>query len=102
MSLDSRQLRYLRGLTHKLSPVVTVAEKGLTDNVRAEIESAIEHHELVKIKLRTDRDLRTAWATEIRNFTGAQQVHAIGQVVCFFRRNPEKPVISLPGEKPGS
>jgi RNA-binding protein len=96
MSLSNRQLRFLRGLTHKLKPVVTVGDKGLTENVRAEIEQALDHHELVKIKLRSDRETRSRWAEEISRAFGAEPVHRIGQTASFYRRNPEKPVIELP------
>jgi RNA-binding protein len=96
MSLNARQRKHLRGLSHALQPVVTVADKGLTENVMAEIEIALVHHELVKIKLRADRDTRAALAEEISQRCRAERVHAIGQVVCYFRRNPEKPVIALP------
>jgi len=86
----------LRGLTHRLNPVVTVAGKGLTENVMNEIESALDHHELVKVKLRADRERRGPWIREIVDRSGAEVVHSIGQVVCLFRRNPKKPVIELP------
>jgi len=97
MPLTNSQIRHLRGLTHHLKPVVTVADKGLSENVLAEIESALEHHELVKIKLRGDRDRREEWMEEIVRVSGAQKVHSIGQVACFFRRNPKKQVVALPG-----
>lgn len=96
MTLDNRQIRHLRGLTHKLQPVVIVADKGLSDNVMAEIESALDHHELVKIKLKSDRETRAGWIREIADRCGAEKVHVIGQVACFFRKNPKKPVIELP------
>ena len=98
MSLTSQQIRYLRGLTHALQPVVMVADKGLSENVMVEIESALQHHELVKIKLRADRDTRTAWIKRICEQCSAEKVHVIGQVACFFRRNKKKPVIALPGK----
>lgn len=94
--LTSRQRKYLRGLTHNLQPVVIVADKGLSENVMAEIESALDHHELIKIRLRTERQQRDAWAREIEDRCGAERVHAIGQVVSYFRRNPEKTVVNLP------
>ena len=96
MPLNNRQLRHLRGLTHKLNPVVSVADKGLSETVMFEIESALDHHELIKIKLRGDRETRAGWINEISRITGAEQVHTIGQVACFFRRNPKKPVVELP------
>ena len=96
MSLTNRQIRHLRGLTHHLKPVVIVGDKGLSENVLAEIESALDHHELIKIKLRSDRETRSAWTEEIVRGFGAEPIHSIGQVACFFRRNPKKPVIELP------
>ena len=97
MTLSNRQIRHLRGLTHSLQPVVIVADKGLSENVMAEIEAALDHHELVKIKLKSDRETRTAWIREISDRCQAETVHVIGQVACFFRRNKKKPVIELPG-----
>lgn len=96
MSLSNRQLRYLRGLCHHLKPVVMVGDKGLSDNVKSEIEIALSHHELIKIKLKSDRETRAQWADQIQEFYGAERIQSIGQVVSFFRRNPEKPVIELP------
>ena len=98
MSLTNRQLRHLRGLTHHLKPVVMVGDKGLSENVRTEIETALNHHELIKIKLRGDRETRSTWTAEIKSSFNAETVHSIGQVACFFRRNKKKPVIELPGE----
>jgi RNA-binding protein len=98
MSLSNNQLRYLRGLTHHLKPVVTVADKGLSENVRSEIETALDHHELVKFKLRSDRETRSAWVDEIVSSFGAESVQSIGQVASFFRRNRKKPVVELPGK----
>ena len=96
MTLNNRQTRHLRGLAHHLKPVVTVADKGLTENVMAEIENALDRHELVKIKLRADRETRAALIDSILAQSGAERVQTIGQVVSVFRRNPKKPVIELP------
>jgi RNA-binding protein len=96
MSLSTRQKKHLRGLTHALQPVVIVAGKGLSENVMAEIESALDHHELVKIKLRCERETRQSLIDEIARRCAAEKIHVIGQVACFFRRNPEKQVVELP------
>ena len=96
MPLNNRQTRFLRGLTHRLNPVVIVADKGLTENVLNEIETALDHHELIKVKLRADREQREQWIREIAGKSRAEVVHSIGQVVSLYRRNPEKPVIELP------
>jgi len=96
MDLSSAQKRHLRGLAHHIRPVVMVGDKGLTPNVLEEIDRALEHHELIKVKLRSDRATRREQALEIAQRCGAEIVHSIGQVCCFFRRNRDKPVIELP------
>jgi RNA-binding protein len=73
-----------------------VGDKGLSENVMAEIENALEHHELVKIRLRTDRDSRKEWIRQISDRCDAEKVHVIGQVASFYKRNNKKPVIELP------
>lgn len=90
MHLDNAKLRQLRGMCHDLSPVVMVADKGLTENVWTEIELALDSHELIKIKLRAERDQRRAWAEQITQRSRAVLVQQIGQVACFFRPNPNQ------------
>lgn len=94
--MNARQKRYLRGLTHHLNPVVMIGDKGLSENVLSELEIALDHHELIKVKLRADRESRATMIREIEERFHAELVHKIGQVACFYRRNPEKPVIELP------
>ena len=98
MSLSTQQIRFLKGLSHQLHALVTVADKGLTSNVIAELEAALNTHELIKVKLRGNREIRKVWIEEIARRCHAERVHAIGQVACFYRRNAKKPVIAFPGE----
>ena len=95
MPLKNHQIRQLRGRCHELSPVVMVADKGLNENVRAEIEQALNSHELIKIKLRGEREQRREWVNRILTETSAELVQKIGQVACFYRRNAKNPKIAL-------
>ena len=94
MSLNASQKKKLRGLAHHLKPLVIVADKGLSENVVAEIERALNDHELIKVKLRGEREVRKAWAVTIAEQCKAELVQTIGQVACFYRKNPDKAVIS--------
>ncbi|MEO6065928.1 MAG: ribosome assembly RNA-binding protein YhbY [Lysobacterales bacterium] len=97
MSLSNSQLRYLRGLGHDLKPVVAIAVKGLTDNVMAEIELALDHHELIKVRISADdRDARDALIESILMRTLADKVQRVGHVLTLFRRNPREPKLELP------
>ena len=97
MPLSASQRRYLRRLAHHLHPVVTVADKGLTGTVMAEIEAALKRHELIKVRFRAERDTRRQWTVEIERKCQAQNVQSIGRVASFYRRNATKPKIALPG-----
>lgn len=94
MPLKAAQKKNLRGQAHHLKPVVTVADKGLSESVVAEIERALNDHELIKVKLRSEREQRKEWANSIATQCQAELVHSIGQVACFYRKHPEKPVIN--------
>jgi RNA-binding protein len=96
MKLSETQKRHLRGLGHHLKPVVWVGQHGLKESVLAEIEIALEAHELVKVKIAADRETRAVIAEEIRNRTGADVIHSIGQMLVLFRRNSKKPKVALP------
>jgi RNA-binding protein len=97
MPLSNQQVRFLRGLTHQLHPVVTVSDKGLSGNVLAELDTSLAKHELIKVKLRGERDQRKQWISQIEQLPGVERIHVIGQVACFYKRNTQKPVIALPG-----
>jgi RNA-binding protein len=94
MSLKASQKKNLRGQAHHLKPLVIVADKGLSETVLAEIERALNDHELIKVKLRGDRDVRKQWAQNIAEQCQAELIQTIGQVACYYRKHPEKPVIN--------
>ncbi len=97
MAVNNAQRRYLRGLTHGLNPVVMVAERGLAPSVMKEVEIALAHHELIKVRVSVgDREARDALIAELLASTGAELIHKIGNVVSIYRRNPEQTRIELP------
>ena len=54
MTLTNKQTQYLKGLAHSLKPVVQLGANGLTEGVIAEIDQALSHHELIKVKIPSD------------------------------------------------
>jgi RNA-binding protein len=74
-----------------------VAERGLAPTVMKEIEIALAHHELIKVRVSVgDREARDALVSELLAATGAELIHKIGHVVSIYRRNHEQPRIELP------
>ena len=97
--LSDAQRKYLRRLGHELKPVVLIGNAGLGPNLIAEMDGALTHHELVKVRARVgDRDERDELLAELARATHSEQVQRIGHVALFYRTNPEKPKILLPDD----
>ncbi|GIX35625.1 MAG: RNA-binding protein [Lysobacteraceae bacterium] len=95
--LSPAQRRHLRALAHPLKPVILLGGKGATEPVIEELRQALEHHELVKVRLcAEDREGRDAQARALCEATGAALVQRIGHVAVLFRRSTERPTIVLP------
>ncbi len=86
MPLAQDQKKRFRQIGHHLKPVVMVADKGLTKNILAELERAIEDHELIKVKLAVlDRENKQALIDAICNESGAELVQSIGKIALIYR-----------------
>ena len=96
MPITQSQRRHLRKLAHHLKPVVIIGNAGLSEGVLGEIDAALAHHELIKVRVNTaDREERQAMIERIAQATGADWVLSIGHVAAFYRA-AEKPKIVLP------
>lgn len=97
MSLSKRARSYLRRLSHELRPVIHVGAKGLTPALTAELDRALDHHELVKVQLAIDdRDARAEAARQLAATARAELVQEIGKVASLYRANPREPRLALP------
>lgn len=83
-------IKELRGIGHRLNPVVMIGANGLTPTVIEEVARALNDHELIKIKIPAgSADERKACATTLADATDSQVVHQIGRMVLLLRQNPE-------------
>ena len=81
-SLTNAQIRFLRGQAHGLKAMLQLGAKGLTDAVVAEVELALEHHELIKVKVAAeDREARDAMIAALAERSGAVYITRNGEVV---------------------
>ena len=96
MNLTTKQRQFLKGLAHHLSPVVMLGGNGLTDGVLAEIDNALNHHELIKVKIAgADREVKQLIIDAIVRETNAVNVQTIGHVLVLYRQSDDKK-ITLP------
>ena len=88
--MDAALKKKLRAQAHSLNPVIMIGQAGLTEAVLAETEIALNTHELIKVKIRAERDERKQITEKICAETGASLVQSIGQIAVIHRLNPKK------------
>ena len=99
MTLTNKQKQYLKGLAHSLKPVVLLGQHGLTEGVLAEIDLALNFHELIKVKVASeDRDTKARIIDAIVRETQAIKVQSVGHVLTLYRSSEAKK-ITLPRAK---
>ena len=82
-------IRELKRQAHALKPVVWVGSKGLSENVLAEIDLALDSHELIKVKVVCEKEERPALLDEIVSQSQATLVGTIGQICILYREIKE-------------
>jgi RNA-binding protein len=89
--IPATERKRFRAAAHALKPVVGLGQLGLTNNVIAAIEEALDHHELIKVRLVADeRQDRKSQVEQICVATGAEFIQLIGKIAIIYRKNPDK------------
>ncbi|MEX0962653.1 MAG: YhbY family RNA-binding protein [Pseudohongiellaceae bacterium] len=87
MALSNALKKQYRAIGHNLHPIVSIAQKGLSENIKLEIERALTDHELIKIKLlAADRDAKKELLETICQAFHAECVQSIGHTAVLHRR----------------
>lgn len=89
MSLTQEQKKQFKSIGHHLKPIVTIADNGLTESVLAELDRALNDHELIKVQLRAERDDRKALIEQLCENSSSMLVQSIGKVALIYRKNPQ-------------
>jgi len=90
MNLNKKQIQYLKGVAHPLKPVVLLGNNGLTEAVVAEIDYALNHHELIKVKIPTDdKETKGLIVEAICRETKATKIQVIGKTLIIYRQSDE-------------
>jgi RNA-binding protein len=105
--LPAKRRSELRTQAHQLSPVVIIGDKGLTDEVVAEVDRSLKAHELVKVRAASaERDARDVWMETLCERLAAHPIQQIGKILVLYReaeKAPEerrKPRANLVGKPP--
>ena len=94
--LTTNQKKFLRGIAHNINPMIIIGANGVTESLMKELESTLEHHEILKIKMASaDREDRKKITDYILEQTGALLVQSIGKI-CVIYRQAEDTELPLP------
>ena len=86
MNNDLKKL--LKSRAHALKPVVITGQQGVTPAVLNEIDLALEHHELIKVRVNAaDRENRQAMIQDILAASSAELIQSIGHIIAIYRRS---------------
>ncbi len=89
MELTSTQRKALRGQAHHLKPHVFVGQGGLTPNVLASIEQALDAHELIKVRFVAMQAAKGDLVQAISEDRDCACAGTVGHVAIFFRPHPD-------------
>ena len=93
MDLTSKQRAQLRGLANTIDTIVQVGKDGITENVIAQVNEALEARELIKGRVldnNIEYDARMA-AEALATATRSQVVQVIGSKFVLYRETHSKP-----------
>ncbi len=93
MDLTSKQRAQLRGLANTIDTIVQVGKDGITENVIAQVNEALEARELIKGRVldnNIEYDARLA-AEELAKATRSEVVQVIGSKFVLYRETHSKP-----------
>lgn len=94
--LTGKQKRFLRGLGHSLNPVITVGKGEISESLIHETVEALEHHELIKVKILESCLMdRHEVAEELAQACGAEVAQVLGRTFLLYRAASE-PKLELP------
>lgn len=91
MELKSYQRAFLRSQAQQLSPVVYVGKEGFTPGVVSALDSALDSHELVKVRFTSSKDEVQEISGALERDTGSTLIAITGFTAVFFRQDPDSP-----------
>lgn len=91
-SLSNKQVKYLRGLGHNLTPLVLIGKEGIGTNLIEAVEKELFNHELIKVKVGSNSNVdKKEAAGFIPEATASRLVQFIGKTLLLYKPNPKRP-----------
>ncbi len=90
VTLTGKQKKFLKGLGHHLSPLISIGKEGLTENVFKATRQELLLRELIKVKIGTNSDIKKQEAADLLPAaTDSTLVQLIGKTLLLYKENPK-------------
>ena len=88
--MKGRERAELRAEAHHLSPAVHVGKEGLSPSLIKSLDDTLRTHELVKVKLGKNVEVKPKdAAAALAQGTKSEVIQVIGRTATFYRENPD-------------
>ena len=97
--LTSKQRARLRGFANTIQPITQVGKSGVTPELCATVEAALESRELIKLSVLETAGLTAREAADaVSEATGADVVSVIGRKFVLFRVSSKEEIRKISAE----
>ena len=87
--MDKKFLKKLISIGHTLSPILRITKQELSPNVLNELNRALDDHELIKVKIVGEKEVRDNLFLQMKELPETKVVQRIGGVVLLYRLSKE-------------
>ena len=87
--MDKKFLKKLISIGHTLSPILRITKQELSPNVLRELNRALDDHELIKVKIVGEKEIRDNLFLQMKELTETKLVKRIGGVALLYRLSKE-------------
>jgi RNA-binding protein len=95
--MKGRDRAALRAEAHHLNPTVHVGKEGLSASLITSLDDTLRTHELVKVRLGRNVDVKPKdAAASLALATSSEVIQVIGHTATFYRENPDLKKGDLP------
>lgn len=86
MSLNKRQIKFLKKKSHTIDPIFQIGKNGMTETILNELIDAIEKRELIKITLlQNTMETNDEVAAYIEEQSPIKVIQSIGNVLVLYK-----------------
>ena len=87
--MDKKFLKKLISIGHTLNPILRITKQELSPNVLHELNRALDDHELIKVKIVGEKEIRDNLFLQMKELPETKVVQRIGGVVLLYRLSKE-------------